>query len=59
MRLPVEQYYELDPDLIVPRQGNRFGLMVPRVHVRPPDSRLFGCQICLPCSASWLVQSCS
>ena len=33
MRLPVEQYYELDPALIVPRQGNRFGLMVPRVHV--------------------------
>ena len=33
MRLPVEQYYELDPAMIVPRQGNRFGLMVPRVHV--------------------------
>ena len=35
MRLPVEQYYELDPAMIVPRQGNRFGLMVPRVHVGP------------------------
>ena len=34
MRLPVEQYYELDPELIVPLHGNHFALMVPRVHVR-------------------------
>lgn len=34
MQLPVEQYYELDPALIVPLHGNKFALMVPRIHVR-------------------------
>ena len=34
MQLPVEQYYELDPNMIVPLYGNTFALMVPRVHVR-------------------------
>ena len=35
MALPVEQYYELDPSMIKPLQGNRFALVVPRVHVSP------------------------
>ena len=35
MALPVEQYYELDPTMIKPLQGNRFALAVPRVHVSP------------------------
>ncbi|KAL3139843.1 hypothetical protein ABBQ38_004141 [Trebouxia sp. C0009 RCD-2024] len=33
MQLPVEQYYELDPTMIWPLEGNRFALKVPRVNL--------------------------
>lgn len=33
MRLPVEQYYELQPEMIKPLGGNQFALAVPRVNV--------------------------
>ncbi|KAK9810001.1 hypothetical protein WJX72_003183 [[Myrmecia] bisecta] len=33
MQLPVEQYFELDPELIKPLSGNRYLLKVPRVHL--------------------------
>lgn len=33
MRLPVEQYYELDPSMIKPLGGDRFQLAVPRIQL--------------------------
>lgn len=33
MRLPTSQYYELDPNLIIPRGGNKFTLAVPRIQL--------------------------
>lgn len=35
MRLPVEQYSELDPTIISPLEGKSFALRVPRIHVCP------------------------
>lgn len=49
MQLPVEQYYELDPTMIWPLEGNRFALKVPRVNVSllgPVSSFQLVCCIC-------------
>ena len=54
MRLPVEQYHELDPTMIRPLGGRRFALTVPRIHVstEPPElsSNLCLCDTVLSCS---------
>ena len=59
MELPVEQYYELDPQMIRPLGGNRFALTVPRTEVRcacPQNSRVFSTVCPMPWGA-WAMST--